>query len=129
MTGLDTNVLVRYLTQDDDAQFMAALALLNRKGANFFVTEMVFVELDWVLSTVYDWSCEEVADTFARLLTIQNLIVPSEIKILAALKAVRRGADLSDELIVAGNKDAGCKDFATFDKGIIKRHRDFAFAP
>ncbi len=46
MTALDTNVLVRYLAQDDESQFRAVLRLLNRKGATFFVAELVLAETD-----------------------------------------------------------------------------------
>ncbi len=45
MTGLDTNILVRYLTQDDPTQFQAALRLPNKKGAAFFMPDLVLVEL------------------------------------------------------------------------------------
>ena len=129
MTGLDTNILVRYVTQDDEAQFLAALRLLNRKGALFFVPDIVLVELDWVLSTIYEWTRDEIAETIGRLLTIHNLAFANEDDIRSALKAVRQGADLSDALIAAHSKHAGCKDLATFDKGLAKRHPHFAFVP
>ena len=73
MTALDTNVLVRYLTQDDDPQFQKVLQMLNRKRAIFYVCDLVLVETDWVLRSLYDWSSQEVADAFARLTTIHNL--------------------------------------------------------
>src|SRR5436190_22107462 len=101
MTGLDTNVLARYLTQDDPTQFQAALRLLNKKGATFFVPDLVLVEVDWVLSGVYGWTRDEIAETFARLLTVHNLVFEDEGRVRGALKAMRLGADLSDALIVA----------------------------
>ena len=52
MTGLDTNVLVRYLVQDDETQFRAVLALLLKKKATFFVPDLVLVEADWVLTSL-----------------------------------------------------------------------------
>jgi hypothetical protein len=62
MTALDTNVLVRYLTQDDEAQFRKVLLLLNRKRMHFFVCDLVLAETDWVLRGLYDWTPGEVAD-------------------------------------------------------------------
>ena len=129
MTGLDTNVLVRYLVQDDETQFRAVLALLLKKKATFFVPDLVLVEADWVLTSLYHWTVEEVADAFARLLTIQNLSFEDEGRIRSALRAIRQGADLSDELIVDRCRDMGCKSVATFDKGMAKRHLGFAEIP
>lgn len=129
MTGLDTNVLVRYLVQDDETQLRAVLALLLKKKATFFVPDLVLVEADWVLTSLYHWTVEEVADAFARLLTIQNLSFEDEGRIRSALRAIRQGADLSDELIVDRCRDMGCKSVATFDKGMAKRHRGYAEIP
>ncbi|MFZ2278896.1 MAG: type II toxin-antitoxin system VapC family toxin [Prosthecobacter sp.] len=129
MTGLDTNVLVRYLAQDDEAQLRAVLTLLLKKGATFFVPDLVLIETDWVLSTIYQWSAQEIAEAFGRLLTVHNLIFEDESRIRGALRAIRQGADLSDELIVDRCREMGCKTVATFDKGITKRHPGFAVTP
>lgn len=129
MTGLDTNVLVRYLAQDDEPQLRSVLTLLLKKGATFFVPDLVLVETDWVLSTLYEWTPEEVAEAFGRLLNVHNLTFENEGRIRAALRAMRQGADLSDELIIVRCRDMGCKTVATFDKGITKRHPGFAVTP
>lgn len=84
MIGLDTNVLVRYLTRDDESQFRAVMKLLSRKGATFFVPDQVLVELDWVLARLYAWSRAEIAESFARLLTIHNLEFEDEGRIRSA---------------------------------------------
>lgn len=129
MTGLDTNVLVRYLAQDDEAQLHAVLAMLLKKNATFFVPDLVLVEVDWVLSSLYHWTPDEVAESFGRLLTVHNLIFEDEGRIRGALRALRQGADLSDELIVDRCRGMGCKSLASFDKGMLKRHRGFVVAP
>ncbi len=129
MTGLDTNVLVRYLVQDDEEQLRAVLALLLKKGAVFFVPDLVLVETDWVLSALYGWTPEEVAESFGRLLTVHNLVFEDEGRLREALRAMRRGADLSDELIVDCCRNQGCRSLATFDKGMAKRHLRFAVIP
>ena len=129
MTGLDTNILVRYLTQDDPGQFQASLRLLNRKGSTFFVPDLVLVELDWVLTGIYGWTRGEIAETFARLLNIQNLVFEDEGRLRSALKAVRSGADLADALIAVLAQERGCRELATFDKGLLKYFPTLAFAP
>lgn len=78
MTGLDTNVLVRYLAQDDEGQLRAVLAMLLKKNTTFFVPDLVLVEVDWVLTSLYDWTPDEVAEAFGRLLTVHNLIFEDE---------------------------------------------------
>lgn len=129
MTALDTNVVVRYLTQDDEAQFQKALQMLNRKRAMFFVCDLVLVETAWVLRSLYDWTGSEVADAFARLATIHNLTFENESRLRSSLKALRAGADLADELIVRTCRDHGATVFATFDRAIVQRHKPFAAAP
>jgi predicted nucleic-acid-binding protein len=129
MTALDTNVLVRYLAQDDEGQFQKVLQLLNRKRAHFFICDLVLAETDWVLRSLYDWTSEDVADAFSRLTTIHNLTFENEARLRSSLKALREGADLADELILRTCRDQGAKAFATFDKGIIRRHKPFAEAP
>ena len=129
MIGLDTNILVRYLTRDDEPQYRAVLKLLLKKTARFFVCDQVLVELDWVLSSLYDWSRDEIADAFVRLLSVHNLQFADESRIRAALKAVRNGADLADESIASHSREQGCHELATFDKNLVKRHPKYAFVP
>ncbi|MDB6119982.1 MAG: putative nucleic-acid-binding protein contains domain [Verrucomicrobiaceae bacterium] len=129
MTGLDTNVLVRYLAQDDETQLRAVLGLLLKKGATFFVPDLVIIEADWVLTSLYEWTPDEVAESFGRLLTVHNLVFEDEGRIRGALRAVRQGADLSDELIVNRCGEMGCKTVASFDKGMAKRHPGFVIVP
>ena len=129
MIGIDTNVLVRYFAQDDEAQLRTVLAMLMKKNATFFVPDLVLVEVDWVLSTLYNWTPDEVAEAFGRMLTVHNLIFEDEGRIRGALRALRQGADLSDELIVDRCRDMGCKSLASFDKDMLKRHRGFVMTP
>jgi hypothetical protein len=70
-----------------------------------------------------------VADAFARLTTIHNLSFENENRLRASLKALRDGADLADELIIRSSRDQGSKAFATFDRGIVRRHKPFAAQP
>ncbi len=129
MTALDTNVLVRFLTQDDETQFQKVLQMLNRKRAIFFVCDLVLAETDWVLRALYDWTGVDVADAFTRLTTIHNLTFENEGRLRSSLKAVREGADLADELIIRKCREHGAKSFATFDKEVVRRHKPFASPP
>jgi predicted nucleic-acid-binding protein len=129
MIGLDTNILIRYLTEDDARQFRAVMHLLVKDGATFFLPDLVLVEADWVLTSLYDWTPAEVAAAYTLLLQIENLVFEDESRLRRALRAVNAGADLSDELILAQCRTAGCSAFSTFDKAVMKNHPDFARLP
>jgi predicted nucleic-acid-binding protein len=129
VTGLDTNVLVRYLAQDDEPQLRQVMALLLKKGARFFVADLVLVETLWVLRSLYDWTDDEVADAYLQLLTIHNLEFEDESRLRSALRAVKRGADLPDELILERCRSSGCLKIASFDKRMAKRYPGFVVVP
>ena len=92
MIALDTNVVVRYLVQDDDAQLRAVLRMLSRKGAAYYLCDLVLSETDWVLRSLYDWTAAQVAEAFARLTTVHNLVFENESRLRSALRALRDGA-------------------------------------
>lgn len=129
MISLDTNVLVRYFAEDDETQLKKIYKLLERKDATFFVCDIVLVETDWVLRSLYDWSRAEVADAFVRLTTVHNLKFEDEARLRIALGMVEEGADFADEMIVGASRERGSDYFATFDKAIIRRHKGFAISP
>lgn len=129
MTALDTNILVCYLTRDDEGQFQKVLRLLNRRDVSFYVCDLVLVETDWVLRSLYEWTGAEVADALTLLTTISNLFFEDESRLRSSLKGLRDGADLADELIVRSSRDHGAGAFVTFDKGIVRRHKPFAGPP
>ncbi|MCB1226037.1 MAG: type II toxin-antitoxin system VapC family toxin [Verrucomicrobiales bacterium] len=122
MTGLDTNVLIRYLTQDDESQFRIVLSLLTKKGAVYFLPDLVLLETNWVLQSVYGWSDEDAMDAFERLMTIHNLVFENEARLRRAIGRWRNGADFHDAWIVDRCMEQGCGKVATFDKGMAKLH-------
>jgi predicted nucleic-acid-binding protein len=129
MIALDTNVLVRYLTQDDEPQFRSILKMLSTKGERFYLNDLVLAEADWVLRRLYDWTPQEVGESFGRLTTIHNLVFEDEIRVRSGLRALKEGADFADELILRGSRDRGCRLLATFDKDVLRRHKSFAVHP
>ncbi len=70
MIGLDTNVLVRYLTRDDPAQYAKVVAFIDAatdRGEQFVVNTAVLCELEWVLGTSYGYSREEIARALEQI--------------------------------------------------------------
>jgi predicted nucleic-acid-binding protein len=124
MPALDTNVLVRYIVQDDPAQLAAARRLINRCVANglpLFVPITVVLELEWVLRSSFEFSKDDVLMTLSSLLSAADLTFESERALEVALQLFRKGsADYADCLHVALATQAGEQPLWTFDKGAAK---------
>jgi predicted nucleic-acid-binding protein len=128
MTGLDTNVLVRYLTQDDPGQAKKASAIIEEaamKGEKLLIHPVVLCELVWVLETAYDYGRNDVATTLDRIVrTAQFEIADKEI-VWSAWADYRSGkGDFADYLIGRANGRLGAAHTVTFDRE-LKGHRQF----
>jgi predicted nucleic-acid-binding protein len=121
--ALDTNVLVRFLVEDDVEQTARARDLLQRaidEQTACFVPDIVLCELVWVLSSAYRISRVEIARHLGTLLRSRNLIFRSTDQIARALAAFRDGrGDFADYLIREDSRTAGCEGVATFDKALL----------
>jgi predicted nucleic-acid-binding protein len=124
MLGLDTNVLVRYLVQDDQAQYEKARRLIRREAARgepIFVSLLVLLEIEWVLRSRYGLVKTEILATFSALLEAADLAFEDEASIESALYSWKDStADFADCLIEARNRQLGCRATATFDAKSLK---------
>ena len=126
MIGLDTNVLVRYITQDDPAQAAKAAALLESLTAAEpgFISLIVTAELAWVLERNYRLGRGPLAAVVERLLQTETLRVQNDTEVFAAMLELRHGhADFADALIAALARSAGCRHTATFVCAGLKPYR------
>ncbi len=118
MIALDTNVLIRYLVDDDPQQAEAARALLaeftsQRPG---FVCREVVVELAWVLDRAYEFSRDQIATILEELVATGELHFEAADDVVRAAHAYRRGgAGFSDQMISAAARRAGADVLYTFD--------------
>lgn len=123
MIGLDTNVLVRYIMQDDPRQSPLATRLLEslRSDAPGFVPLVAVGELVWVLSSAYDLGRAQVVSVLEGLLRTKELVVERADMVWKALRLFQRSnADFADCLIERSAASAGCNWTATFDRGAVK---------
>jgi len=124
MKGLDTNVLIRYLTQDDAAQARKIdrlVAAIVAEGERAFVNVIVLCEITWVLRSAYGFGKEALVRVLERMLATPRLILEDRELVRQALGQFREGrGDFSDCLIGARNRSAGCSDTATFDRNLGK---------
>jgi predicted nucleic-acid-binding protein len=124
MPALDTNVLVRYVVEDDAAQLAAAKRLISRcvgEGLALFVPVTVVLELEWVLRSNFDFPKDDVLLTLSSLFSAAELSFESERALEVALQLFRKGsADFADCLHVALATQAGEQPLWTFDKVAAK---------
>ena len=124
MTGVDTNVLVRFLVGDDPDQEARAASFLARAsaaGERLFVPQIVVCELVWVLSYAYGKSRSEIAAGLEALLRARQLTFEEPDQIRAALERFAAGdGDLVDWLIWERSRAAGCDHVVTFDSRLLR---------
>lgn len=119
MIGLDTNVLVRFLVQDDPEQGRAAAAVIGGLSAAHpgFVCREVLVELVWVLERAYGLPRKDVAQALDGLLEAQELVIEAAERAAVAVDRYRRGGPgFADQMVVLAGQAAGCRETATFDR-------------
>lgn len=122
MTGLDTNVLVRYLTQDEPAQARLATRKIKELNADRnpgFINTIVLCGTIWVLSRGYGYPREAMANTIEHILLVEEFEIEQRSLAWAALQDFRNGqADFADCLIARTNSAAGCKKAISFDRRV-----------
>jgi predicted nucleic-acid-binding protein len=123
MIGIDTNVLVRHIAQDDSKQSPKATKLIQGLTADSpgFVSLVVVVELNWVLDKAYGLSRAEISNALDLLLRSREIVVERADVVIQAVRAFRgSNADLPDCLIVALSKASGADGVMTFDAKAAK---------
>jgi predicted nucleic-acid-binding protein len=124
MIGLDTNIIVRYLAQDDPVQSAKATEVIERRlslANPGFVSVVTMAETVWVLDRAYGLTDREIAAAIERILQVEVLVVENEQEVFAAMVALkqRRGA-FADALIAELGARAGCTHTLTFDKKAVR---------
>lgn len=120
MIGLDTNVLVRYLAQDDPAQSRTATELIEHRLSEAepgFVSIVAMAEVAWVLERAYRLAAQEIAAAIEGILQSEVLVVENEQEVFTAMVALKEGrGSFADALIGALGVKAGCSWTVTFDR-------------
>lgn len=124
MTGLDTNVLVRYIMQDDRRQSPIATRCVESltAAAPGFVPLVAAMELCWVLESAYALDREQVVAAFEGLLRAKEIVVEQAAAVWKALRAMQaQGADFADALVAESARTAGATRTVTFDRGAARQ--------
>lgn len=124
MPALDTNVLIRYVVEDDEAQSSATKRLIRKcvsEGSALFIPVTVALEFEWVLRASFGYAKGAVIEVLSNLLSTVELTFESERALEVALQLYREGgADFADCLHVALVAQAGQQPMWTFDKRAAK---------
>ena len=124
MTGIDTNVLVRYLVQDDPeqgrraARFIANECTTEEPG---LINRIVMCELVWVLESAYRYPRNAVALALERILRTAQLRIEDHQEAWSSLREYQEGADFADAFIAAVNRRLGFESTVTFDRSAGRR--------
>jgi predicted nucleic-acid-binding protein len=120
MVGLDTNVLVRYLAQDEPRQSERATRFLEQEldeRRPGYISLVVLVETCWVLKRLYRATNAELQSAVRDLLDVRQLAIEQRAVVASALARLEdQGGELADALIVELARSAGCHSVVSFDK-------------
>jgi predicted nucleic-acid-binding protein len=124
MIGLDTNILVHYLTQDDPIQSPKATEIIERRLTEEnrgFVSIVAIIETVWVLDRAYRLAAHEIAAAVEHLLQADVLFVENEQEVFTAMVALKEGqGSFADAVISALGARAGCSHTLTFDRKALR---------
>jgi predicted nucleic acid-binding protein len=116
MLAVDTNVIVRYLTNDHPEQSLRARKLVD--GQDVWVPTTVLLETEWVLRSVYRYTPVQIAAALRDFAGLPRVSLENAARVAQALDWVEHGMDFADALHLGASD--GCAAFATFDADFIK---------
>lgn len=125
MKAIDTNVLVRFLVQDDQRQAEAARRLIERDS--IWLPKTVLLETEWVLRHAYGFRPRAVAEAQSKVCGLPRVAVEDEDAVIQALTWLARGLDFADARHLASSQSA--ESFCTFDKKLVTGARHAGAMP
>jgi len=127
MIGIDTNVLVRFLVQDDTEQSPRAVAALTQLTTQDpgYLTTVVLVETYWVLHRAYRLQAGDILSALEEVMAAEEIVVQDASHVSAAIAVARSGADFADALISSACRALNCHTVLSFD---VRAQQSLGFA-
>ena len=119
MVAIDTNILVRLLTRDSEADYKASHKLIAAEA--IFIPDTVILETEWVLCYAYDLTPAEVCDAFRKVFGLGNVHLANGQRVAQALAWHAAGLDFGDAFHLALSQ--GMEVLKTFDKDLIRKSK------
>jgi len=116
MHGVDTNIIVRYLTGDDPAQAARARSVIGQKPV--FVPRTALLEAEWVLRGVYELPSEQIIPALRALAGLPGVLIEDAVLVARAMDWAEAGMDFADAMHLTAS--TGCESFLTFDKRLAR---------
>jgi predicted nucleic-acid-binding protein len=124
MIGIDTNVLVRHLVQDDPRQSRLATQVITKqctRDVPGFINRIVLCELVWILESAYGYSKETIVNVLDKLLRTSQFKIEDAQSAWISFRMYQKGkADFADCLLGATNRLSSCDETVTFDHAASK---------
>lgn len=117
MVTIDTNIIVRLLTQDNQWQYQQSLAILQTQ--NVFISNTVILETEWVLRFAYKFNPTEICLALRQLFGLPNIYLANANLIAQILQWHENGLDFADAFHLAQGQH--CPKLYTFDEKFIKK--------
>jgi predicted nucleic-acid-binding protein len=117
MVAVDTNVLVRRLTEDDPTQAAAARSLFAAQP--IWIAKTVLLETGWVLRSLYGFDDTAICDAFGKLLGLKNVHAEAEGDVAAALALTSRGIEFADAMHLSSRPPGAA--FVSCDRSFVRR--------
>jgi predicted nucleic-acid-binding protein len=120
--AIDTNILVRFLTHDDEVQYQQAYTLFQRP--HLYVATTVFLETEWVLRYAYKYDASDIIRAFRMVLGLPNIEAEDAGRLASALTWHQAGMDFADALHLASSQE--CAMLYTFDREFVKKGKNIS---
>ena len=117
MFAVDTNVVIRLLTEDDAKQVAAARALFQSSA--IWISKTVLLEAAWVLDSLYGMEDGAICLAFQSLLGLENVTVEDEPSMQTAFTLTMAGVEFADAIHLSGRPDGA--EFFTFDRDLVRQ--------
>ena len=117
MVAVDTNIIVRFLTQDDELQYQKSLEIFQTQ--NVFIPDTVILETEWVLRFAYRFKPVEICEALRKLFGLPNVHLNNVNLVAQSLQWHEAGLDFADAFHLANSQNH--TQFYTFDEKFIKR--------
>jgi predicted nucleic-acid-binding protein len=112
MISIDTNIIIRFLTEDDQEQYKTAFSIFSSN--DIFISDTVILETEWVLRYAYEFSPIDICDGLEKLFGLPNIHLSNPTHAAQAIEWHRIGLDFSDAIHLAQSQQYD--KLLTFDK-------------
>ncbi|NET72163.1 MAG: type II toxin-antitoxin system VapC family toxin [Sphaerospermopsis sp. SIO1G2] len=122
MIAVDTNIVIRLITKDDELQYQKSFTLFKNK--NIFISDTVILETEWVLRFAYKFKPVDICQALRKLFGLPNVYLTNEKLILQVIEWHENGLDFADVFHLAASDH--CLEFYTFDEKFIKKSQNLS---